>query len=128
MNPSAEPPVIPTPRFPWMAVVIALLVGAVGWEIACRLSGRNEAWDSSAYWRLAYPAFGCAAVALGFLWPRSGWFTWAALAVGQALMMFAKNPGGSLLPLGVTVMLVMCAPLIIAGLLGARMRVWRSGR
>lgn len=128
MNSSAEPPFIPPPRFPWPAVVIALLVGAAGWEAACRLSGRSEAWDSPAYWQIAYPAFGVAALVLAYLWPRSGWFTWAALAVGQALMMFAKKPGGSLWPLGVMVMLVMCAPLIIAGRLGGRLRAWREAK
>lgn len=129
MNQSTEqsPPPLPQP-FPWLAIGVALLVGAIGWEIACRLSGRSEAWDSPAYWRGAYPAFALAAFALAYFWPRSRWFTWAALAVGQALAMFVKNPSGNLLPLGVIVMLVMCAPLIIAGRLGARVQAWRSTR
>jgi hypothetical protein len=128
MNAPAEPPVIPPPRFPWLAIAIALFAGAAGWEMACRLGGRTEAWDSPAYWQIAYPAFGVTVLVLAYLWPRSGWCTWAALAVGQALTMFVKNPGGSLLPLGVMVMLVMCAPLIIAGRLGARVRAWRKAK
>lgn len=128
MNAPAEPPVIPPPRFPWLAITIALLVGAAGWEVACRLSGRSEAWDSAAYWRIAYPLFGVAVLVLAFFWPRSRWLTWAALALGQALVMAAKNPGGSLLPLGAIVLLAMCAPLLIAGRLGARLHAWRRGR
>jgi len=121
---SEQPPPLPSP-FPWLAVGLALLVGAAGWEVACRLSGQREAWDAPAYWRLAYPAFAVAALALAYAWPRSAWFTWAALAVGQALAMFAKNPGGNLLPLGVIVMLVLSAPLLIAGRFGARLRAGR---
>lgn len=128
MQHSPEPPVIPPPRFPWLAVGLALAVGAIGWEIAGRLSGRSEAWDSPAYWRGAYPAFALTAFALAYFWPRSRWFTWAALAAGQAFTMFAKNPGGSLLPLGLIVMLVMCAPLLVAGRLGARVRAWREAK
>ncbi|MBX3737222.1 MAG: hypothetical protein KF715_11060 [Candidatus Didemnitutus sp.] len=131
MNSPAEPPQIPPPlpearpRFAWVALLVGFAIGAVGWEIACRLSGRREAWDSASYWSVAYPAFGLAALVLAFIWPRSGWFTWIAIAVGQALAMFAKNPGGTLLPLGVLVMLVMSAPLLIAGRLGARLRSWQ---
>lgn len=134
MSASAEPPVIPPPlpeerpRFAWVALVAGLLIGAVGWEIAARLSGHREAWDSASYWGGAYPAFGLAALVLAFIWPHSGWFTWIAIAVGQALAMFAKNPSGTLLPLGVLVMLVMSAPLLIAGRLGARLRAWRRTR
>ncbi|MBI5424181.1 MAG: hypothetical protein HZA32_08830 [Opitutae bacterium] len=106
---------------------LGVAIGAVGWEIACRLSGQREAWDSSSYWAVAYPGFGLAVLVLAFIWPRSGWFTWIAIAVGQAVAMFAKNPGGTLLPLGVMVMLVMSAPLLIAGRLGARLRSWRRG-
>lgn len=125
---TTEPPVIPPPRLPWLALAIALLIGAAGWEIACRLSGKSEAWDSSAYWRIAYPLFAVAVLALAYRWPRSRWLTWMAVALGQALTMFAKNPSGSLLPLGVMVMLVMCAPLIIAGRLGARLHAWREAK
>lgn len=131
MSASAEPPEIPPPlpearpRFAWLALLAGLALGATGWEVACRLSGHREAWDSSSYWGVAYPAFGLAALVLAYLWPRSSWFTWIAIAVGQALAMFAKNPGGTLLPLGVLVMLVMSAPLLIAGRLGARLRAWR---
>ncbi len=128
MNAPVEPPVIPPPRFPWLALAIAFAIGAAGWEIACRLSGRSEAWDSPAYWRGAYPVFALTAFVLAYVWPRSRWFAWAGLAIGQALVMFAKNPGGSLLPLGVIVMLVMCAPLLIASRLGARVRAWREAR
>jgi len=130
MSASAEPPEIPPPlplkqSFPWVAVLGGLVIGAAGWEIASRLSGHREPWDSASYWGVAYPAFGLATLILAFIWPRSGWFTWAAIAVGQALAMFARNPGGSLLPLGVMVMLVMSAPLLIAGRLGARLHSWR---
>jgi hypothetical protein len=107
---------------------VAVAVGAIGWEIASRLGGRTEAWDSPAYWRIAYPLFGAATLALAYFRPRSAAFTWVAIAFGQGLVMFVRNPDGSLLPLGVIALLVMSAPLLIAGRLGVRLHDWRAGK
>jgi hypothetical protein len=126
MNSPDDPPVIPRPRFPWLALSVATLVGALGWEFACRLSGHAEAWDSPYYWRMAYPAFAVVAFVFAYAWPRTAWFVPFAFALGQALAMFAKNPGGSLLPLGVILFGVMSLPLLIPARFGARLRARKA--
>ena len=128
MNGSAEPPLLPQPRPAGPAWLAALVVGAFGWWLACRLSGHAEAWDAPAYFRIAYPLFALATVILGYLRPGHAWRWAVGIALGQALVMFVRNPTGSLMPLGLLVFMIYSAPLILTGRLGARLRQWRDRR
>lgn len=125
---STEPPALLPNRPSWPAWLAAVLVGAFGWWLAGRLSGKQEAWDSPAYFQLAYPLFALATVVLGYFWPGHAWRWALGLALGQALVMFARNPSGSLMPLGLIVFMIYSAPLILTGRLGARLRRWRDAR
>jgi hypothetical protein len=121
----AEPPVLPKPSPAWQGWLSALVVGAIGWGLACQLSGRKEAWDSPYYFQLAYPLFALASVALGYFWPGRPWRWALGIALGQALVAFAKNPTASLMPLGVIVFAIYSAPLILTAMLGNRLHRWR---
>lgn len=128
MSESDQPPLLPKPAPAWPGWLASVAVGVFGWWLACRISGKQEAWDSPAYFQIAYPLFALTTVLLGYFWPGHPW-RWAfGLALGQALVMFAKNPTGSLMPLGLIVFMIYSAPLILTGRLGMRLRGWRDGR
>jgi len=59
--------------------------------------------------------------------PGRPWLAPLGIALGQALVAFVRNPTANLLPLGLIVFAVLAAPLVLAGLLGARLRRWRGG-
>lgn len=105
----------------------ALLAGGVGWTLAAVFGGRTEAWDSPVYYQVAYPFFGITAVLLGYFRPGHPWRWALGIALGQALVAFARNPTGNLLPLGLIAFAIYSAPLILAARLGTRIRRWREG-
>lgn len=126
MNGPAEPPLLKPPQPAWPAWVAALAAGAFGWWLAGRISGRQEAWDSPAYYQIAYPLFAATTVVLGYCWPRHPWRWALGIAFGQALVAFVRNPTANLLPLGLVAFAVYSAPLILTGRLGTRLRRWRE--
>ena len=125
MSDPAEPPLLPKLSPAWQGWACAVVIGAIGWALACHLSGRKEAWDSPAYFQLSYPLFALMAVMLGYFWPGHPWRWALGIALGQALVAFAKNPTANLLPLGLIVFAVYSAPLILPAMLGSRLHRWR---
>ncbi|MDP2137430.1 MAG: hypothetical protein Q8J74_06205 [Candidatus Didemnitutus sp.] len=126
MNGPAKPPLI-RERGPWVPLATALVVGGIGWMFAGELGGRKEAWDSSAYWRIAYPTFAVVAALLGYLWRRP-WLAPLGLGSGQALILLAQHPTANLLPPALVALGLISAPLVLPALLGARVRRWRDAR
>lgn len=123
MTDPAEPPPLPPA---WPAWVAAISVGALGWAVTMILGGRTEAWDSPLYLRFAYPGFGLTAAILGYLRPGRPWRWALGLALGQALVALVRDPSGNLLPLGLVAFAVSSAPLIVAAVVGQRLRRWRE--
>lgn len=105
----------------------ALLAGGTGWALAAGLGGRVEAWDSPVYYQVAYPFFALMAGLLGYIRPGHPWRWALGIALGQALVAFARNPTGNLLTLGLIAFAIYSAPLILAARLGTRIRRWREG-
>lgn len=118
----AAPPTQPPPPRTWPVWLAALLAGAAGWSLTIVFGGRSEAWDSPLYYRAAYPFFAVAAAVLGYLRPGRPWRWPLGLALGQAAVAFTRNPTGNLLPAGLVIFVIYSLPLILAAMLGSRLR------
>jgi hypothetical protein len=90
------------------------------------LGERAEAWDSPLYLRFAYPVFALTAAVLGYVRPGRPWRWAAGIALGQALVALARDPAANLLPLGLVAFAVSAAPLVVATVIGQRIRRWRD--
>lgn len=102
-------------------ITIALLIGAALWTAASLASGRREAWDSSSYWALAYPAALVASALLGYFFPWRVWRWPLALFAGQFVAMIVRSDEvGGLAPLGLIMFGVLALPGIVAARIAAR--------
>lgn len=99
--------------------VVAGVLGAALWQTITVVSGRREAWDSSLYWTLAYPA--CLAIAgvLGYVAPIRPWRWALALMLAQAVALAASASSFGLLPLGMILFGVLAIPPAIVASIGA---------
>lgn len=92
-------------------ILLASFAGAVLWFAPALLSGKREAWDSSVYWAIAYPAALIACGYLGYLYPRHPWRWALVLFEAQFLAMCVRNRElGNLWPLGVVLFAVIALP------------------
>ena len=105
--------------------LIAGLLGAAIWQTTAIVSGRREAWDSTLYWTLAYPACLVIVGVLGYIAPARPWRWALVLMLAQAvtLAVFASSFG--LLPLGMILFGVLAIPPAIVASMGAALRKWR---
>ncbi|MFI5210782.1 MAG: hypothetical protein ACHQ2E_10090 [Gemmatimonadales bacterium] len=113
------------------AAVIAAAFGAAAWLAIGLLTHRTEAWDSDLYFSWFFPSLALVLVGLGYFAPeRPGRLAFLPFA-GQAVVMFVRNPTGSLLPLGLIMLAVYGALFMLPALAGGALRRWleaRSGR
>lgn len=106
------------------ALTIGALVGAAGWIVITHISGRREAWDSEYYFAILLPGLAVLISWLGFLAPKGAW-RWAfAPFAAQAVVAFAMNPTGGLLPLGLIVFAVFGIVCLVPAVLAAYFRRW----
>jgi hypothetical protein len=105
----------------WAVGALAVVLGAVLWIGASVLGGRREAWDSAAYWALAYPLALLAAALLGWRFPdRPARWAWLLFA-GQFVGMVLRNGElGGLWPLGLVLFGVLALPAVLLARLAAR--------
>jgi hypothetical protein len=102
----------------WLTVV-AVAGGALIWALIAAASGRNEAWDSGAYFSIGIPAVCLLSFVLGFAAPERSWQWGVWPMVGQLGWAVLSEGGGNLLPLGVVLFGVLSIPGIVAARLGA---------
>ncbi len=104
-------------------IVLAVSTGAALWFAAAIASGKQEAWDGTAYWALAYPAAIAACAYLGYSYPDRSW-RWALLLFqAQFIAMCILNGEiGNLWPLGIALLAVIALPGVLASKLAARAR------
>lgn len=106
-----------------VAYFIAILFGASEWLIVSALTGNREAWDSSVYWAVAYPASIIASGYLGHVYPDRAWRWPIALFEAQAVAMCIRNGElGNLLPLGLVMFAIIALPGVFAAKWAARRR------
>jgi hypothetical protein len=110
------------------AFAAAAVAGAVGWAAITYATGRREAWDSEWYFSILLPGLAILVSWLGFLAPRAAW-RWAFVPfAAQAVVAFAQNPAGGLLPLGLIVFGVFGLICLVPALVGSAFRRWFDRR
>lgn len=109
------------------AWVVAIVGGGILWLATAALSGNREAWDSSAYWTVAYPLSIALAGWLGYRFPQRPWRWGLAVMLVQALLLLMSGSGFGLWPLGLLLFSVLALPAIGVAQLMARVRL-QSGR
>lgn len=106
------------------AWIITAMLGAILWGMTSHLSGRNEPWDSGAYWSASYPLALLLSGCLGFAFPERTW-RWAVLLIFTQLpIMLVGGSGLGLLPLGLILLGFLSLPAIFLAAVGARLRRW----
>jgi hypothetical protein len=104
------------------AYAIAAVAGAAGWIAIAQVAGRREAWDSELYFTWFLPSLALIIAALAFWNPDRIW-RWAFVPfAAQALVAFAQNPTGSLMPMGLVVFGIYGAVCLVPAWAGAAMR------
>jgi hypothetical protein len=102
-------------------LTVAVVFGAASWMAASALTGKREAWDSSAYWAVAYPGAIVVSALLGHFYPERPWRWAIALFEAQAVAMCVRNGElGSLLPLALALFAFIALPGVVAAKLAAR--------
>jgi hypothetical protein len=108
------------------AYTLATITGVVLWLGTTVVSGRREAWDSSLYWKAAYPLAIALAGVLGYLAVERPWRWGLVIMLAQAVTMSAASSSFGLLPLGLIMYAVMAVPPMFVARLAAGLRT-RSG-
>jgi hypothetical protein len=103
-------------------------VGFGGWVEVSNISGRREAWDSPIYFSIFFPLLLLLSAILGYLAPDRPWRWGMCMAAGQALIIFALNPGGSLLPLGLIMFGILGGVIGIPAIFTAQIRIRADAR
>lgn len=106
------------------AYAYAAIGGALLWQVTAWVSGRREAWDSSMYWLLAYPAGLALAATLAYQHPVRPWrWALAMMWIQPVMMSVFSGSGFSMLPLGLIMFAFLALPPIAAASVAARRRL-----
>ena len=102
-----------------VALMIAVVLGVALELVVTAISGAAEAWDSSTYWAVGYPAAVILCGALGYYSPKN-WQAHGPLLLGAQwiIMAIGKTPGPLTLP-GLLFAAVLSVPCVVAGFVGA---------
>ncbi len=114
-------------------LLIDLLLGAglsiastFGWIAVCVAFETREAWDRGVYFIVVLPILWATAALAGWRRPRHAWRWAAALVAGQALGLGITNHGwGTLGPLPLVALAVLCGPCFLAANWAARRAIVR---
>jgi len=109
-----------------LAYISSALAGLFLWAVMAMASGKREPWDASIYWTVAYPLAVMGAAILGFLFPERPWRWAAVLMLMQFVVMIAMGSDLGLWPLTLILLVVLAAPLAFAGVMAAKVRVWKA--
>ena len=108
-------------------VSIAIAVGITLWLASSVGTGKREAWDSSAYWAIAYPTAMLACAFLGYFFPDRPWRWAIALFEAQFVAMCLRNGElGGLWPLGMAMFAVISLPGVVAARIAAKFQGMES--
>jgi hypothetical protein len=105
------------------AYALALVAGMGLWFWISLTSGRREAWDSSAFWAIGYPAAIVMSALLGYFFPTRPWRWALTLFFAQFVAMMIRNGEvGNLWPLGMLLFAVMAVPGVVAAKIASGIR------
>jgi hypothetical protein len=101
----------------------AFIGGALLWLLTAYLTGRHEAWDSSAYWIITYPLSLCFSAWLGYQTPPSAWRWGFCIMWAQAFALCITQQELGLLLLGLILFAILGIPAAGAAQLAAKLRL-----
>lgn len=102
-------------------IIIAAVAGVALWFTTSMLTGQREAWDSSLYWSVTYPAALVTCAVLGYAYPRRSWLWALVLFASQFVaMLIQARELGNLWPLGLAMIAIMSLPGVWAARIAAR--------
>jgi hypothetical protein len=102
--------------------LLAALVGAGLWVVLAAVGGYAEAWDSPLYFPVGLPLAIAIAALLGALAPKRAWRWGGWLMGGEGAALLVTVGPGSLLPLGLVLLVVLAVPCMLAALAGGWLR------
>jgi len=105
---------------------VAIASGAILWLATSAISGRQEAWDSTLYWTVAYPMAIIVAGTLGYLSPERAWRWALALMLAQAVTLIIAASSFGLLPLGLIMFAALALPPVAMATCAAAIRKQRN--
>jgi hypothetical protein len=91
-------------------ILAVLLVGAVYWQLFCRMTGTLEPWDAPIYWGIGYPLSLILSAIIGRLLGAHGWLGGALFTLAQLPIMWINNGTGSLWVVGLMFLVVLAVP------------------
>jgi hypothetical protein len=99
------------------AFACSAAAGALLWIATATAGHQIEAWESTLYWRVAYPVLAIIIVLISRWAPRHPW-RWPLVAMfAQALLLALRNSGGTLPPLDAMIFAVLTLPLVAVALI-----------
>jgi len=101
------------------AYVAAGIGGVVLWLGASALGHHREAWDSSFYWTVAYPAGIVVAGVVGGFATARPWRWGLTMMLAQAITLAVTSMSFGLLPLGLILFAILAVPPMLGALIGA---------
>ena len=101
-------------------ILAVLIVGAVYWQIFCRVTGAREPWDAPTYWTVAYPVSVIFSGIIGRFLGAHGWFGGALLTLVQLPVMWLNNGSGPLWIVGLIFLIVLAIPCAAVSALTGR--------
>ncbi len=104
--------------FPYAATAICGLVVYLAVTVA---TGKNEAWDSAAYYVIGMPLMCAAAFVIGYLFPVKPWRWALSMACGQAIGASLHGSSLGLLPFAMIFMAIISVPQLVAAVIGSRL-------
>jgi hypothetical protein len=105
------------------AYTLAVVAGMALWFSVSLMSGRREAWDSSFFWAIGYPAAIAASGVLGYFFPRRAWRWSLTLFLAQFVAMVIRDGElGSLWPLGMMLFAVLAVPGMVTATIASSIR------
>jgi len=102
--------------------LIAVVAGALSWDLVRLLGNHGEAWADPTYWRIGFPILLFTAFLLAMGFPERPW-RWVVIIIGaQAIWSFlialATSGVPSLFPLGLSIFAVLALPCLAAAYAG----------
>ena len=101
------------------AYAAAAIGGVLLWLGASALGGRREAWDSSLYWVVAYPASIVVAGVVAVFASVRPWRWGLTIMLAQAVTLAITSMSFGLLPLGMILFAILAVPPMLGALVGA---------
>ena len=120
----------PATTVPWL---MALGAGPLVWVIATLASGRTDAWEAEAYWRIGYPVLAAASGLAAYYDAKERVWLWPLLLMSSLMAVLVVHGAGTgrdwdRLPLAIIAGVVPAVPLLIPAYFGRWVRQRRRVR